>query len=44
MKKRIILFVFVATILLLAFPIHADEVNNVLEPVESGPYYIGTIR
>ena len=44
MKKRIILFVSVATILLLAFPIHADEVNNVLEQDDSGPYHIGTIR
>jgi len=41
MKKRIILFVFVTVILLLAFPIHADEVNNVLEPDDPGPYHIG---
>jgi len=41
MGKKIILFVFVATILLLAFPIHADEVNNVLEPDDPGPYHIG---
>jgi len=41
MRKKIILFVFVATILLLAFPIHADEVNDVLEPDDPGPYHIG---
>ena len=41
MKKRMILFVFVVTSLLLAFPIHADEVNNVLEPDDPGPYHIG---
>jgi predicted dienelactone hydrolase len=41
MGKKIILFVFVATILLLAFPIHANEVNDVLEPDESGPYHVG---
>jgi dienelactone hydrolase len=41
MKKRTILFVLVATILLLAFPIHADEVKNISEPDEPGPYHIG---
>jgi predicted dienelactone hydrolase len=41
MGKKIILFVFVATILLLAFPIYANEVNDILEPDESGPYHVG---
>jgi len=41
MGKKIILIVFVTAILLLAFPIHADEVNNVLEPDDPGLYHIG---
>ena len=41
MGKRIILFVFVTIILLLAFPIHANEVNDVLEPENPGPYHVG---
>ncbi|PNX50204.1 MAG: hypothetical protein BV456_07450 [Thermoplasmata archaeon M8B2D] len=41
MKNRMIFFVFFATILLLAFPIHADEVNKILVPDEPGPYHIG---
>lgn len=41
MKKKIILFASAATTLLLAFPIHADEANNVLEPDDPGPYHIG---
>jgi len=41
MRNKIILFVFVATILLLAFPIHPDKINNVLEPDDPGPYHIG---
>jgi len=41
MKNRTILVVFVATIFLLAFPIHADDFNNILEPDDPGPYHIG---
>jgi dienelactone hydrolase len=41
MKQKMILFVFVVTILLLAFPIHSDEVNNELEPDDTGPFHIG---
>jgi dienelactone hydrolase len=41
MKKRMILFVFVATILLLVFPIHSDEVYNEIEPDDTGPYHVG---
>ena len=44
MGKKIILFVFVATILILAFPIHANEVNEVLEPEYPGPYHVGYYR
>jgi predicted dienelactone hydrolase len=41
MKKGIILFASIATILLLAIPIHADESKNLLEPDDTGPYHIG---
>ena len=41
MKRIMILFVFVVTCLLLASPIYAVEVNNELEPDDSGPFHIG---
>jgi len=39
--KKIILFGSAAIIILLAFPIHALQVNNVPSPDEPGPYHIG---
>ena len=44
MKRKMIFYIFVVTILLLAFPIHADEVKNTSEPDEPGPYHIGYYR
>lgn len=44
MKKIMIFFVFAAIILLLVFPIHADEVKNLSEPDAPGPYHIGYYR
>lgn len=44
MKNRIILFVSVAIVLLIVFPIHAAEVCNVPPPDEPGPYHIGHYR
>lgn len=44
MKKIMIFFVFAAIILLLVFSIHADEVKNLSEPDEPGPYHIGYYR
>ena len=41
MKNEIILFGSIAIIMLVAFPIHAEEVNKVLSPDEPGPYHIG---
>ncbi len=41
MKKIMIFFVLTAFILLLAFPIHADEVKDISEPFNPGPYHIG---
>ncbi|GAG82519.1 unnamed protein product, partial [marine sediment metagenome] len=41
MVRKKILFVLVTTILLIAFPINANEFNKTLEPDESGPYHIG---
>lgn len=41
MKKKIILFVSVAIVLLIVFPIHAVEVCNVPPPDDPGPYHIG---
>jgi predicted dienelactone hydrolase len=41
MKKDIIFLISITTILLVAFPIHADEVNKVLKPEDPGPFHIG---
>ena len=41
MGKKKILLVFVAIILLPAFPIHASEIYELFEPDESGPYHVG---
>lgn len=41
MKMKIILFISIAIILLLAFPINAVEVHNVQSPDEPGTYHIG---
>jgi len=41
MKRKIILFVFVVTIMPIILPIHADEVDTAIEPEETGPYHIG---
>jgi len=41
MKNRIILIIFVTTILLWNFPVHANEVNNLFDPDDSGPFHVG---
>jgi len=41
MTKKLVLFAFFSSVLILALPIHADEVDNDLEPDEPGPYHVG---
>jgi len=41
MEKKILFFTFFAVVLLLAYPIHAIETDNIIEPDEPGKYHIG---
>ena len=41
MEKKILFFAFFAVVLLLAYPIHAIETDNIIEPDEPGKYHIG---